>query len=416
MPIPKATSPLDIWLNYLQHLHVKHIDLGLERVRHVATNLGLLRPAPSIIIVGGTNGKGTTCRLLEMILIMEGIKVGVYSSPHLLRYQERVRIQGKELPEVDHSAVMAVIEAGREDTSLSYFEFSTLSAFQIFKQAELEVVILEVGLGGRLDATNIIDADVAVITSIALDHTNYLGQDRASIAKEKAGIFRSGKPTIIGEPDRPDNLDTVAANCGTILYARNRDWWYTLENNGWRWWDRYIELHGLPIPLVPLENAATALATVRHLPFNLRETSVRQALINTSLPGRLQVIGQQPLRILDVAHNPHAASYLSKYLLTLAPQGKVRAVVGMLADKDIAGTLACLRNQVDFWYCANLDDYRAASAAQLAAYLDSTTQQFTDVKSAWRQALQEATLEDCILVFGSFHTVAPIMALAEGDT
>lgn len=415
LPIPQATSPLVAWLYYLERLHAKPIDLGLERVCRVATGLNLLRPAPFVITVGGTNGKGTTCRLLEAILLASGMRVGVYSSPHLLRYTERVRIQGYELPEAAHSEAMAIIEAGRGATSLSYFEFGTLAALQLFRQAALDVVVLEVGLGGRLDATNIVDADVAVITSIALDHTDWLGPDRASIAREKAGIFRRGKPAVVGEPDRPATLDAAAADCGATLYARDRDWWWQDDGQHWRWWDNVRELTALPLPAIALENAATAQAAVARLPFVLPEAAVLQGLREASLPGRFHCLGRAPLTILDVAHNPHAACYLARRLAALPRNGKVRAVVGMLADKDLPGTLACLRGLVDVWYCASLDGPRAASAAQLAAHLDSDAQRFEDVPSAWHQAIADAAPEDCVLVFGSFHTVAPVMALAERE-
>ena len=199
--LPQATSPLATWLHYLEHLHSQAIELGLDRIRDVAQRLDLLQPAPFIFTVAGTNGKGTTCRALEAVLMAAGFRVGVFSSPHLVRYTERVRVQGEELAESAHTASFAAIEAGRGTTSLTYFEFGTLSALMLFKQAALDVVILEVGLGGRLDATNIVDADVAVVTSIALDHTDWLGNDRESIGREKAGIFRQGKPAVVGEPD-----------------------------------------------------------------------------------------------------------------------------------------------------------------------------------------------------------------------
>ncbi|WMQ73246.1 MAG: Dihydrofolate synthase/folylpolyglutamate synthase [Sodalis sp.] len=415
LPIPQATSPLTAWFRYLERLHAKPIDLGLERVNYVATDLHLLRPAPCVITVGGTNGKGTTCRLLEAILLASGMRVGVYSSPHLLRYTERVRIQGNELPEAAHSEAMAIIETGRGATSLTYFEFGTLAALQLFRQASLDVVILEVGLGGRLDATNIIDADVSVITSIALDHTDWLGPDRASIAREKAGIFRCGRPAIVGEPDRPDTLDAAAADIGAILYACDRDWWWHQDGQHLHWWDGLCELTALPLPAIPLENAATAVAAVGCLPFTVPEAAVRHGLRKAALPGRFQCIDRVPLTILDVAHNPHAAGYLARRLAALPHTGKVRAVVGMLADKDVVGTLACLRGQVDVWYCASLDGPRAASAAQLAAHLDSDAQRFEDVLSAWHQATADASPEDCVLVFGSFHAVAPVMALTERE-
>jgi len=412
--VPQGTSSLDEWLYYLERLHAKTIDLGLERIGQVATLIGLLRPAQRVITVAGTNGKGTTCRLLEAVLMAEGLKVGVYSSPHLLRYTERVRIQGRELPECQHSEAMAAIETGRGDTSLSYFEFGTLAAFWLFKQAALDVAILEVGLGGRLDATNVVDADVAVITSIALDHTELLGPDRESIGREKAGILRAGKPAVVGEPDRPASIDRVAGLLGAPLYCRDRDWSFSVDGDVWCWRDADVTLDNLPLPSIPLANAATALAALRKWPLPVSERAIRQGLRDAALPGRFQTIGQQPLRILDVAHNPHAAGYLSQRLAKLAITGHVLAVVGMLADKDIAGTLAALHGQVDQWYCASLEGPRAATAVQLAAHLNGALL-FDDVPAAWLQALRDAGPEDCVLVFGSFHTVAPVMAMVNPE-
>lgn len=227
--IPQATSPLAAWLYYLERLHSQPIELGLERVKQVAERLDLLKPAPKVFTVAGTNGKGTTCCTLESILLAAGLRVGVYSSPHLLRYTERVRIQGQELPEAEHSHSFAKIEAGRKDISLTYFEFGTLSALQLFKQAKLDVVILEVGLGGRLDATNIVDSDVAAITSIAIDHTDWLGFDRESIGREKAGVFRAGKPAVVGEPDMPQSIADVAAKLGAHLYQRDIAWQFSQQ-------------------------------------------------------------------------------------------------------------------------------------------------------------------------------------------
>ncbi len=412
---PQATSPLAEWLYYLERLHAKTIDLGLERIGQVAGRLGLLRPAPRVITVAGTNGKGTTCRLLEAVLMAEGLTVGVYSSPHLLHYTERVRIQGRELPEDRHSEAMSAIETGRGAVSLSYFEFGTLAAFWLFKQAALDVVILEVGLGGRLDATNVVDADIAVITSIALDHTELLGPDRESIGREKAGILRAGRPAVVGEPDRPASIDRVAGQLDAQLYCRDRDWSFTLEGDVWRWWDAGLALEKLPLPSIPLANAATALAALRKWPQPVSERAIRQGLREAALPGRFQTIGHRPLRILDVAHNPHAAGYLSQRLAKLEVAGRVLAVVGMLADKDISGTLDALRGQVDEWYCASLEGPRAATAAQLAEHLDGA-RLFADVPSAWHQALRDAGPQDCVLVFGSFHTVAPVLAIVNPES
>ncbi|MFC0225344.1 bifunctional tetrahydrofolate synthase/dihydrofolate synthase [Serratia aquatilis] len=409
--IPQATSPLSSWLYYLERLHSQAIELGLERVQRVAAHLDLLTPAPTVFTVAGTNGKGTTCRTLEAILMAAGLRVGVYSSPHLVRYTERVRIQGEELSEAEHCRSFAAIEAGRGEISLTYFEFGTLSALQLFKQAKLDVVILEVGLGGRLDATNIVDSDVAVVTSIALDHTDWLGSDRESIGREKAGIFRGGNPAVVGEPDMPQSIGQVAENLGALLYRRGEAWAFS-EQQGerWQWQCDGTHLTDLPTPNVPLANAATALAALHYSALEIDEKAIFAGLQQATLPGRFQIIQHNPLLILDVAHNPHAAAYLAERLVKLPRgEGKVRAVVGMLSDKDIAGTLACLSEQVDEWYCAPLEGPRGASAELLAQHL-AEPQQFADVETAWRQAMQDADIQDIVIVCGSFHTVAHVMA------
>ncbi|CNF95621.1 bifunctional tetrahydrofolate synthase/dihydrofolate synthase [Yersinia intermedia] len=416
--IPKATSPLAAWLYYLERLHSQPIELGLERVKQVAERLDLLKPAPKVFTVAGTNGKGTTCCTLESILLAAGLRVGVYSSPHLLRYTERVRIQGQELSEAEHSHSFAQIEAGRAGISLTYFEFGTLSALQLFKQAKLDVVILEVGLGGRLDATNIVDSDVAAITSIAIDHTDWLGFDRESIGREKAGVFRAGKPAVVGEPDMPQSIADVAAQLGSQLYRRDDAWWFSQQapfdqqRNSWDWQCGNHQWANLPLPNVPLANAATALAVLHYSGLLLSDEVIRQGLLAASLPGRFQVVSEQPLLILDVAHNPHAARYLTDRLARLPKHGKVRAVVGMLSDKDIGGTLACLSEQVDEWYCAPLEGPRGATAEQLAEHL-VLSRQFSDVETAWRQAMQDAEPQDVVIVCGSFHTVAHVMAVLD---
>lgn len=418
LDIPQATSPLAAWLYYLERLHSQAIELGLERIRSVAASLDLLTPAPFIFTVAGTNGKGTTCRTLEAILMAQGLKVGVYSSPHLVRYTERVRIQGMELPESDHSQAFARVELGRGNTSLTYFEFGTLAALDLFKRARLDVVILEVGLGGRLDATNIVEPNVSVITSIALDHTDWLGSDREAIGREKAGIFRAGRPAVVGEPDMPSSIADVAATTGATLYRRGVDWSFDEPVEGaWRWRSKDVALNGLPEPTVPMPNAATALAAIHYSGLDVSPEAICQGLAQASLPGRFQIVGNAPLRILDVAHNPHAAAYLAQRLSALPRDGKVYAVVGMLADKDIAGTLECLKPQVDVWYCAPLEGPRGAKAELLAEHLPGA-RIFASVAEAWRQAQSDASPEDTIVVCGSFHTVAHVMeagALSEGE-
>ncbi|GAB7259172.1 bifunctional tetrahydrofolate synthase/dihydrofolate synthase [Dickeya ananatis] len=411
---PQATSPLATWLHYLEHLHSQAIDLGLDRIRHVAERLQLQQPAPRVFTVAGTNGKGTTCCTLESILSAAGLRVGVYSSPHLLRYTERVRIQGQELAESRHAEAFAAIEAGRDGTSLTYFEFGTLAALWLFKQAQLDVVILEVGLGGRLDATNIVDADVAVVTSIALDHTDWLGNDCDSIGREKAGIFRDNRPAVVGEPDMPVSIAAVAQEKGARLFRRGADWQFSLQDGGWRWQNGDVCYDALPIPSVPLANAATALAALQVSDIALSVDVIRQGLRQAQLPGRFQIVSEKPLLILDVAHNPHAAAYLAARLADLPRTGQVRAVVGMLADKDIPGTLAHLKPQVDVWYCAPLEGPRGASADQLAEHLTLCTQ-YSDVATAWRQAMQDAGENDVVIVCGSFHTVAHVMEALDGS-
>ncbi|MEJ5177752.1 MULTISPECIES: bifunctional tetrahydrofolate synthase/dihydrofolate synthase [Erwinia] len=412
--LPQATSPLASWLYYLEHLHAQAIELGLDRIRRVASSLDLLTPAPVVFTVAGTNGKGTTCRTLETVLMAAGYRVGVFSSPHLVRYTERVRIQGEELAESAHTTSFAAIEAGRGDTTLTYFEYGTLSALWLFAEAKLDVVILEVGLGGRLDATNIVDADVAVVTSIALDHTDWLGPDRESIGREKAGVFRAGKPAVVGEPDMPHTIADVAAEKGAQLLQRDRDWSYSVTDDSWSFRDAHGTVEQLPLPQVPLPNAATALAALRASPLNVDEAIIRRSLHLAMLPGRFQTVAESPRVILDVAHNPHAAGYLAGRLAEVPRNGKVHAVVGMLHDKDIAGTLACLSPQVDYWYCAPLDGPRGATAEQLMVHLEGA-QAFGSVELAWRQALQQATEQDIVLVCGSFHTVAQVMETMETE-
>ncbi|EJS90800.1 hypothetical protein AAUPMC_06832, partial [Pasteurella multocida subsp. multocida str. Anand1_cattle] len=377
-----ATSPLAQWLSYLENSHFKAIDLGLDRIKSVAKALDLLTPAPFVITVGGTNGKGTTCRLLETVLLKAGYRVGVYSSPHLLRYNERVRIQDQELPDEAHTASFAFIEQHKRE-SLTYFEFSTLSALHLFKQAKLDVVILEVGLGGRLDATNIVDSDVAVITSIDIDHVDFLGADREQIGFEKAGIFRAHKPAIIGEPNIPQRLLEHAKSLGCQISCRDQDWHFRLQAEHWDWCGQKVRLKNLPCCQIPLANAATALATFEQLPFQISEEVIRQSLQEVELVGRFQTLKPDvffplaenlakpwadfPQMIIDVGHNPHAALYLAEKLTALKAKitGKIVAVCGILKDKDAQGVLSPLLPVIDEWHCVTLEGYRGQSGQAL---------------------------------------------------
>ncbi|WP_237387875.1 bifunctional tetrahydrofolate synthase/dihydrofolate synthase [Xenorhabdus sp. Sc-CR9] len=420
---PQATSPLMTWLSYLENLHTKAIDMGLERVGKLGKQLGLLNPAPKVITVSGTNGKGTTCHTLESIFLAAGLKVGVYSSPHLVRYTERVRIQGREPAGQDFCRVFAEIEARRGDISLTYFEYGTLAALQLFKEADLDVVILEVGLGGRLDATNIVDADIAAITSIALDHTDWLGADREHIGREKAGIFRRGRFAVVGEPDMPHSIAEVADELGAKLFRRGVDWQFSQEINSWNWLTNDQQFNELPLPNLPLANASTAMGVIHCLLQEddkvsraIDEKAIHAGLKNAQLPGRFQIIRENPLVILDVAHNPHAAGYLVQKLAELprSSNRKIRGVVGMLSDKDIAGTLACLSQQIDEWYCASLYELRGAEAEVLAGHL-AHPRTFAEVGKAWQQAMEDASEQDVIVVCGSFHTVAHVMEALEEE-
>ncbi|HDR0641630.1 bifunctional tetrahydrofolate synthase/dihydrofolate synthase [Pasteurella multocida] len=432
-----ATSPLAQWLSYLENSHFKAIDLGLDRIKSAAKALDLLTPAPFIITVGGTNGKGTTCRLLETVLLKAGYRVGVYSSPHLIRYNERVRIQDQELPDEAHTTSFAFIEQHKRE-SLTYFEFSTLSALHLFKQAKLDVVILEVGLGGRLDATNIVDSDVSVITSIDIDHVDFLGADREQIGFEKAGIFRAHKPAIIGEPNIPQRLLEHAKSLGCQISCRDQDWHFRLQAEHWDWYGQKGRLENLPLCQIPLANAATAFATLEQLPFQISEEVIRQSLQEVELVGRFQTLKSDilfsladkcakmladfPQIIIDVGHNPHAAHYLAEKLTALKAKitGKIVAVCGILKDKDAQGVLSPLLPVIDEWNCVTLEGYRGQSGQALFVTLQQIAQgqshqlhanTASSVALGVKQALATTTQEDVLLVFGSFHTVGEFLQL-----
>lgn len=416
MFIPTKKSSLKEWLYYIENLNYTAIHLTLKRVREIAIYLKLIHPGRYVILVGGTNGKGTTCCLLESILLNSNIKVGLYTSPHLLRYNERVRICGKELPDYVHVQAMSIIEEIRSDhIKLTYFEFVTLSALYIFKKENLDVIILEVGLGGRLDATNIVDADVSVITNVDIDHTEFLGINRDMIAQEKSGIFRINKPAIIGDINFPIIADEIIENWGSILFMRGRDWNYSVDLQTWSW-EEYKDhkLYSLlPLPIVPIENAAVALSVLYWLPFSISRAAISDGLKTATLPGRFQVIQKKPLLILDVGHNPNAAKYLirrvsSEFLIT----GKVRMVIGMLKNKDFFRTLNCLNSLVDIWYISVLNTPLSADLFELSNCLASITNNvycFDNILSAWNQAMLDTCPEDCVIVFGSFYAVSPIL-------
>ncbi|OTQ73115.1 MULTISPECIES: bifunctional tetrahydrofolate synthase/dihydrofolate synthase [unclassified Gilliamella] len=413
---PDAGSDLGTWLCYLEQLHPTTIDLGLDRVKSVAERLDLLKPAPYVFTVAGTNGKGTTCRALEMILLAANNSVGVYSSPHLLRFTERVRINNQESKEQDTVDAFVEIEKVRGNISLTYFEYATLAALYQFKYAQLDVVILEVGLGGRLDATNIIDADMAIITTIGIDHVEYLGNTRESIGREKAGIFKPKSIAVVGEPEIPSSILDVAKTVNCPIYAVNKDWSYQqIDNSLWQFVSPLKQFNKLPIPYVPLANAATAVAALSYSSLSVNQSQIINGLKNTSLIGRFQIIQTSPIVIVDVAHNPHAANYLAHQIELLKKSqpniDKVRLVIGMLKDKDIRSTLSILK--ADQWYCASLYGERGCDAKILHQYLQDNKVKnittFESVADAYQKAIKDAKEDDIIVVCGSFYTVSAIL-------
>ena len=415
-------ATLESWLQHLESRNREAIVLGLDRVALVCDRLGL-QPTFPIITVGGTNGKGSVCAYLEAVLTAANYRVGCYSSPHLLRYNERVHLDGREATDAELCAALDAVEAARGEVPLTYFEQGTLAAMWLFQRASLDVVVLEVGLGGRLDAVNVWDADCAVVTSVDLDHQQFLGDTREAIGFEKAGIFRAQRPAICGDVSPPLSLLARAGEIGAQLMCVGEDIWVEISDAGWicRVGDTvYPALPRLAMPgRHQYANAACAVAALwtlrERLPVSMK--ALRAGLASARQHGRFQVIGQQPLRILDVAHNPHAARALAVNLADLPPGGRVIAVCALLADKDVAAVIQILKPYVQYWHCAGLDVARGLDAAGFASFLRAAGCAFTSHSSvceAWRAACLQAGPADTILAFGSFHTVAEVMAAAGG--
>jgi len=416
---------LDEWLDWQQLLHPSNIDLGLERTAAVADTLGL-RPLPCVVaIVAGTNGKGSSIAMLEAIYRAAGYATAAFTSPHLYRYNERLRLNGVEATDEDWVDAFERIDAARGDISLTYFEFGTLAALWLIARRRPDIALLEVGLGGRLDAVNIIDADVALITTIALDHQQWLGDDRDSIAAEKAGILRAATPAIFGEPELPDSIRARAAQLDVPLRWPGHGFGYQLEDDGggWRWSGVQGPPLGLPLPAIPgrqqLGNAAAVLSVVEALQPRLAVVAEAQAagLQLAHIAGRMQVIDGPVPVVLDVAHNPQAVAALAANLAASPVAGMTRAVVAVLDDKDLDGMLALMLPQVDDWYCCALPgNSRALSADAVMAALVRLSEGGPAIRaSAWGdpQAALDAALVassdgDRVLVFGSFFTVAAI--------
>lgn len=417
---------LEDWLRYLERLHPTAIDMGLDRARLVAQRLGLKRPAPRVVTVTGTNGKGSTCAFISSLLSAQGLKVGVYSSPHLLRYNERVRIDGREASDAALCEAFEVVEQARRETSLTYFEMGTLAAFWLFERAQLDAVVLEVGLGGRLDAVNLIAADVAVVTNIGLDHAEWLGNTRESVGFEKAGIFRSGAPAVCGDSHPPATLLEVADRLPAPLMLRGREFDLAATPGGWRW--RGLAADGQPLLLdhlplldLPMENAAVALQAYALLDLPWQPDRLSEALASSLIAGRLdrrQIVwrGKRLNLLLDVAHNPHAAEYLACRLAERPVLGRRTAVFGLLTDKDLAGVVGPLLGAIDAWAVAPLPSPRSCTAQQLAQALNergASVSIWPDVAQAIEAQGTEATESDEILVFGSFYCVAEALTWLE---
>ncbi|MBA6116535.1 bifunctional tetrahydrofolate synthase/dihydrofolate synthase [Pseudomonas sp. NC26] len=414
------------WLAYLEQLHPSAIDMGLERSQKVLARLALGKLAPRVVTVTGTNGKGSTCAFVASMLRAQGLRVGVYSSPHLLRYNERVLIDGQEASDERLCEAFAAVEAARGEVSLTYFEMGTLAAFWLFYQSQLDAVVLEVGLGGRLDTVNVVDADLALVTSIGVDHVDYLGDTREQVAFEKAGIFRPGKPALCGDLDPPQPLLDKARELAAPLYLRGRDFDLVSADGVWHWRGTtlegaLVELRDLPLLDLPMENATLALQAYLLMGLPWEAGQLCQALLDTRITGRLdrRVVAWQgtPVELLlDVGHNPHAADYLARRLAARELKGRRLAVFGLLADKDLDGVIAPLQGLVDDWAVAPLATPRSRPAAELAGALTNlgaAVKSYASVEAALQAQCAQATADDQILLFGSFFCVAQALEWLE---
>jgi len=409
------------WLARCERLHPTSIDMTLERVRAVRERLGLRFDVP-VISVAGTNGKGSTCAMLERMTLAAGYRVGLYSKPHLVHFEERCRIGGQMVAAETLLPHFEAVEAARGEFTLTYFEFTTLAILRALAQASLDLVILEVGLGGRLDAVNVIDADVAVITSIALDHMDYLGNTRESIGMEKAHIMRPGRPAIVSDPMPPATVAAHAQAVGADLWLAGRDFGHSGDRQQWAWHGRQRRHAGLAYPALrganQLLNAAGALAALEALHDRLPVSAqaIRQGLAMVELPGRFQIVPGQPTLVLDVAHNPQSVAVLAHNLDEMGFFPRTHAVFGAMHDKDLHGLLARIAPLVDGWWLCDLPTPRAASASALAAIVAglpgpgaAAVQCHADPAAALRAALVQTGSADRIVVFGSFYTVGGVL-------
>ena len=406
-------TSLDSWLSYIESQHPSEIELGLERGSSVLEKLNISRPKGKIITVAGTNGKGSTCAMLTQYLYSQGHSVGTYTSPHFIDFNERIAINDMACDDLIICQAFSAIEAARGDTPLTYFEFSTLAALWIFSQADLDYWVLEVGLGGRLDSVNMVDTDVAVVTSIALDHTDWLGDSIEVIAREKTGIARKDKLLISGVVNPPRSLAQTAVMIGADLRQKGEDFSYQINGDQWSWTGNNQVFANLPRPNLPLENAATVVAVLSYMGFDLELLDLQALFQTAELTGRFQKVNESPLIYIDVAHNPEAAGELAKRVSQLGV--KPIAVCGMLKDKDINSVMATLCDQFSSWYLADLGGPRGAKAQELGQVLarlhDIVANEYSSIAEAFEAAACRALEENRpIIVFGSFVTVTDYLA------
>ncbi len=412
---------LQEWLAFCEQLHPVAIDMGLDRVKAVAGRMALRFDCP-VITVAGTNGKGSTCAMLEAILLEAGYKTGVYTSPHLVHFEERCRLKGESASAAVLAQAFEAVEQARGEVSLTYFEFSTLAILKVLAEAGLDVVILEVGLGGRLDAVNIVDADCAVITSIDIDHAAILGKDRETIGFEKAGIMRAGRPVVVSDPVPPQSVLDHAATVGADVWRFGQDFNFSGDKQQWAWAGRGRRYAGMAYPALrganQLVNASGVLAALEALRQRIPVTAqaVRNGLALVELPGRFQIVPGQPVLVLHVAHNPHSVAALAENLDAMGFYPTTHAVFGAMADKDLAPMLARVNPLIDRWYFTDLPLPRAASAVSLQqAWQAQNTRQdvasslHADPMAALQAAIEAADPADRIIVFGSFYTVGGVL-------
>lgn len=421
IPAP-VSSVLTDWLSWLENLHPKTIELGLERVQQVAAKLQVLQPACPVITVGGTNGKGSCVAFMQTIYLQAGYRVGAYTSPHLLQYNERIQIDGQPVSDALIVQAFQAIEAVRGNISLTYFEYGTLAALWLFKQAALDIMILEVGLGGRLDAVNLIDADVAIIASIDLDHTEWLGTTREAIGTEKAGILRPNKPVVCGDLAPPLSLLNKARQLSSPLYCQEQDFRFAINATSQNATfiarlatAKEMHLTELPLPILAPQNAATALMAISLLQPRLPVTisAIKTGLAIANVPGRFQLIRTQPNVWVDVAHNPAAAAMLATKLRQMPIAGKTYAVFSALQDKDVPGIIDKFADLINHWFIAPLPTVRSHTVMDLSKILQQkyglNISAHSDILMAYQQALAQCQPCDRIIVFGSFYTVAAIL-------